>query len=172
MLVTAAGVFPPSGGRPAVSGASADSSTQTERINGFGTFISIREFLRARTADPVMDRRIVTFTSIGAQLGVLKANVAYAASKAAVAGISRCAALEGAPLGVTANCISPGFIDTPMLRSAFSESALQSLAATVPVGRLGRATEVAALVEFLAGPDAGFITGSTIDINGGARIGT
>lgn len=172
VLVTAAGVFPPARDQPAVSGTTLADWDKTEGVNGSGTFLCIREMLRARHAKPVPDGRIVTFTSIGAQVGVVRANVAYAASKAAVMGITKCAAKEGAPLGITANCIAPGFIETPMLASAFDRADLDALVQSVPLKRLGHATEVAALVHFLAGPQAGYITGTTIDINGGARIGT
>jgi 2-hydroxycyclohexanecarboxyl-CoA dehydrogenase len=172
VLVTAAGVFPPAGDQPAVSGTTMADWEKTEAANSSGTFLCVREMLRARHANSVANGRIVTFTSIGAQLGVVRANVAYAASKSAVMGITRCAAKEGAPLGITANCIAPGFIETPMLAAAFAPADLDALVRAVPLGRLGRATEVAALVQFLAGPEAGYITGTTIDINGGARIGT
>ncbi|EHB59236.1 3-oxoacyl-(acyl-carrier-protein) reductase [Mycolicibacterium rhodesiae JS60] len=171
VLVTAAGVFPPAGDQPAVSGTTLADWQRAEGANGSGTFLCVREMLRARHATPVLDGRIVTFTSIGAQVGVVRANVAYAASKAAVMGITRCAAKEGAPLGITANCIAPGFIETPMLASAFTPADLDALVQSVPLKRLGHATEVAALVHFLAGAQAGYITGTTIDINGGVRIG-
>lgn len=172
VLVAAAGVFPPSDGEPAVSGSTLAEWHRTQQINGAGTFLPIREMLRARHSNPVPHGRIVTFTSIGAQVGVLRATVSYAASKAAIMGITRCAAKEGAPLGITANCIAPGFVQTPMLGAAFTVEALEALAQSVPLGRLGRPEEVAALVQFLASPLAGYITGTTIDINGGARIGT
>lgn len=171
VLVAAAGIFPPAGDRPAVAGTSVADWKATEGVNGAGAFLCVREILRLRAESPVPDGRIVTFTSIGAQVGVVRANVGYAASKAAVIGITRCAAKEGAPLGITANCIAPGFIETPMLGAAFTPEDLEALARSVPVGRLGRVREVAALVTFLAGPDSGYITGTTIDINGGARIG-
>lgn len=170
VLVAAAGVFPDAQNKPPLSTTSVDSWEATEKINGFGTFLCVREYLRHRHAKHAGQGRIVTFTSIGYEVGAVKANVSYAASKGAVVGITRVAAKEGAPLGITANCVAPGFIETPMLAEAFP-GGLTELAKSVPLGRAGTAEEVAALVKFLVSPDAGYITGNTIDINGGIRFG-
>lgn len=168
VLVASAGIFQRDADATSVTGNSLEDWELTEKINGRGTFLCVREFLRARKANPVEHGRAITFASIGAQLGVVSANVAYAASKAAVMGITKCAAREGASLGVTTNCIAPGFIETPMTAEAFDDR--DAVAKTVPLGRLGKASEVAALAQFLASEEAGYITGTTIDINGGLRF--
>ncbi|HKI74421.1 MAG TPA: SDR family oxidoreductase, partial [Pseudomonadales bacterium] len=90
----------------------------------------------------------------------------YAAAKAGVEGYSRALASEIGSRGITVNCVAPGFIITDMTDS-LGEEQKGALLARVPAGRLGEAAEVAALVVFLAGDDAGYITGETIHINGG-----
>tara|TARA_E500000331_G_C17131846_1_gene658586 strand:- start:662 stop:970 length:309 start_codon:yes stop_codon:yes gene_type:complete len=90
----------------------------------------------------------------------------YAAAKAGIEGYSRSLATELGSRGVTVNCIAPGFIETDMTRE-LGEDQAEVLLARVPLGRLGNPQEVAALVNFLAGDEAGYITGETIHINGG-----
>ena len=90
----------------------------------------------------------------------------YAAAKAGVEGYSRALASELGSRGITVNCVAPGFIQTDMT-DALSEEQKQALLRRVPAGRLGAAREVAALVTFLAGDDAGYVTGETLHINGG-----
>jgi NAD(P)-dependent dehydrogenase (short-subunit alcohol dehydrogenase family) len=84
---------------------------------------------------------------------------------------SRAVALELAPRGVTVNVVAPAVIDTDIMGGRITEDRLPNFLAQLHVGRIGTTTEVAALVEFLIGDDAGYITGSTYDINGGLRIG-
>ncbi|MCV6603541.1 MAG: SDR family oxidoreductase, partial [Cohaesibacter sp.] len=90
----------------------------------------------------------------------------YSAAKAGVAGFSKALAQETARKGITVNTICPGYIDTDMV-AAVPEKVLESIIAGIPVGRLGKASEIAALVTFLASDDAGFITGATMTANGG-----
>ena len=80
-------------------------------------------------------------------------------------------AREAAPLGVTVNCISPAVIDTDIMGGPITADRAPAFLSALPVGRLGTVDEVAALLEFLLGPDAGYITGATYNINGGLRIG-
>jgi 3-oxoacyl-[acyl-carrier protein] reductase len=94
----------------------------------------------------------------------------YTASKAGVLGLSRHAALEAAPFNVNVNAVAPGTIDTPMLREDASEELIVEEARTIPLGRLGTEEDEANLVAFLASDEASFITGATIDINGGDLI--
>ena len=109
--------------------------------------------------------RIVNVTSVVGESGNAgQAN--YAAAKAGVAGMSRALAREVGSRGVTVNCIAPGFIETDMTR-ALGEAQTQALLAQIPLGRLGAADDVAAAVVFLASPVAGYITGSTVHVNGG-----
>jgi 3-oxoacyl-[acyl-carrier protein] reductase len=93
----------------------------------------------------------------------------YAASKAGVLAVTRRAATELAPYGVTVNAVAPAAIDGPLAREVFRERREDNLGA-IPVGRLGRPEEVAALVTYLLSDDAGYVTGATLDVNGGVLM--
>jgi acetoacetyl-CoA reductase len=112
--------------------------------------------------------RIVNIGSINGQAGQY-GQVNYAAAKSGIHGFTKALAQEGAAKGITVNAIAPGYIDTEMVR-AVPPNVLEKIVARVPVGRLGRADEIARGVLFLIGDDAGFITGSTISINGGQHM--
>ncbi|MFT3803393.1 MAG: 3-oxoacyl-ACP reductase FabG [Burkholderiaceae bacterium] len=109
--------------------------------------------------------RIVNVTSvIGSSGNAGQAN--YAAAKAGVAGLSKSLARELGSRAITVNCVAPGFIDTDMTR-ALSEAQTSGLAQQIPLGRLGQPEDIAAAVAFLASPQAGYITGVTLHVNGG-----
>lgn len=109
--------------------------------------------------------RIINITSVVGEAGNAgQAN--YAAAKAGVAGMSRALAQELGSRNITVNCVAPGFIDTDMTR-ALPEAQRDALLGKIPLGRLGRAEEIAASVAFLASPRAGYITGTTLNVNGG-----
>jgi acetoacetyl-CoA reductase len=112
--------------------------------------------------------RIVNIGSINGQAGQY-GQVNYAAAKSGIHGFTKALAQEGARFGVTVNAIAPGYIDTDMV-AAVPEEVLGKIVARIPVGRLGRADEIARGVAFLVGEDAGFITGSTLSINGGQHM--
>jgi acetoacetyl-CoA reductase len=112
--------------------------------------------------------RIVNIGSINGQAGQY-GQVNYAAAKSGIHGFTKALAQEGARKGVTVNAIAPGYIDTDMVRKVPDE-VLQKIVSRIPVGRLGRADEIARGVLFLVGDDAGFITGSTLSINGGQHM--
>jgi acetoacetyl-CoA reductase len=112
--------------------------------------------------------RIVNIGSINGQAGQY-GQVNYAAAKSGIHGFTKALAQEGAKFGVTVNAIAPGYIDTDMV-AAVPEEVLGKIVARIPVGRLGRADEIARGVAFLVGEDAGFITGSTLSINGGQHM--
>jgi acetoacetyl-CoA reductase len=112
--------------------------------------------------------RIVNIGSINGQAGQY-GQVNYAAAKSGIHGFTKALAQEGARFGVTVNAIAPGYIDTDMV-AAVPEDVLGKIVARIPVGRLGKAEEIARGVAFLVGEDAGFITGSTLSINGGQHM--
>jgi len=112
--------------------------------------------------------RIVNISSINGQKGQI-GQVNYSASKAGVIGFTKALAQESARKGITVNCICPGYIDTDMV-AAMSEQALAATVAQIPVGRLGKADEVAAMAVYLASEAAGFITGAIMTMNGGQYI--
>ncbi len=112
--------------------------------------------------------RIVNIGSINGQAGQY-GQVNYAAAKSGIHGFTKALAQEGAAKGVTVNAIAPGYIDTDMVR-AVPENVLEKIIARIPVGRLGKAEEIARAVLFLVGEDAGFITGSTLSVNGGQHM--
>ena len=112
--------------------------------------------------------RIVNIGSINGQAGQY-GQVNYAAAKSGIHGFTKALAQEGAGVGVTANAIAPGYIATEMVR-AVPENILEKIVAKIPVGRLGEADEIARGVEFLVADNAGFITGSTLSINGGQHM--
>ena len=93
----------------------------------------------------------------------------YSASKAGLIGLTKALAKEEGPSGITVNCVAPGVIDTDMM-AAFTAEDKAALAEETPVGRLGSADEVAKLLVFLAGEDAGYITGQVFGVNGGLVI--
>lgn len=112
--------------------------------------------------------RIVNIGSINGQAGQY-GQVNYAAAKSGIHGFTKALAQEGAKFGVTVNAIAPGYIDTDMV-SAVPPQVLEKIVAKIPVGRLGHAEEIARGVVFLTSEDAGFVTGSTMSINGGQHM--
>jgi acetoacetyl-CoA reductase len=112
--------------------------------------------------------RIVNIGSINGQAGQY-GQVNYAAAKSGIHGFTKALAQEGAAKGITVNAIAPGYIDTEMVR-AVPQNVLDKIVARIPVGRLGHAEEIARGVVFLVADDAGFITGSTLSINGGQHM--
>lgn len=131
-------------------------------------------FLLCREATPGMQERgwgrVVNISSQAARTRADIAGAAYAASKAGMVGFSRVLASEVGRSGVTVNCIAPGRIESPMQAVAGAE-ATRDYVSRIPVGRIGTAGDVAATVAFLASEEAGFVTGATIDVNGGFFMG-
>jgi acetoacetyl-CoA reductase len=112
--------------------------------------------------------RIVNIGSINGQGGQY-GQVNYAAAKSGIHGFTKALAQEGAKFGVTVNALAPGYIDTDMV-AAVPEPVLEKIVAKIPVGRLGKAEEIARGVAFLCSEEGGFITGSTLSINGGQHM--
>ena len=112
--------------------------------------------------------RIVNIGSINGQAGQY-GQVNYAAAKSGIHGFTKALAQEGARFGITVNAIAPGYIDTEMV-AAVPENVLEKIVARIPVGRLGHADEIARGVAFLCAEEAGFVTGSTLSMNGGQHM--
>jgi acetoacetyl-CoA reductase len=112
--------------------------------------------------------RIVNIGSINGQAGQY-GQVNYAAAKSGIHGFTKALAQEGAKFGVTVNAIAPGYIDTDMV-AAVPPPVLEKIVAKIPVGRLGQAEEIARGVAFLTSENGGFVTGSTLSLNGGQHM--
>jgi acetoacetyl-CoA reductase len=112
--------------------------------------------------------RVVNIGSINGQAGQY-GQVNYAAAKSGIHGFTKALAQEGARFGITVNAIAPGYVDTEMVRAVPGE-VLKKIVGKIPVGRLGHAEDIARGVVFLTADDAGFVTGSTLSINGGQHM--
>jgi acetoacetyl-CoA reductase len=112
--------------------------------------------------------RIVNIGSINGQAGQY-GQVNYAAAKSGIHGFTKALAMECAAQGITVNAIAPGYVDTDMVR-AVPENILEKIIARIPMGRLGRAHDIARAVCFLCSDDGDFVTGSTLSINGGQHM--
>jgi 3-oxoacyl-[acyl-carrier protein] reductase len=122
----------------------------------------LRGMLRAKGG------RIVNITSVVGSTGN-PGQVNYAAAKAGVAGMTRALAREVGSRGITVNCVAPGFIDTDMTRELSGEQ-ISALTGQIPLGRLGQPQDIAKAVLFLVSDDAGYITGTTLHVNGGMSM--
>ncbi|MDP2155183.1 MAG: SDR family oxidoreductase, partial [Sulfuricella sp.] len=109
--------------------------------------------------------RIISIASVVGAMGNA-GQTNYAAAKAAIIGFSKSLAREVGSRNITVNCVAPGFIDTDMTR-ALSEEQRNDLLGHIPLGRLGTVQDIAASVAFLASPQAGYVTGTTMHVNGG-----
>ncbi len=136
---------------------------QTNLTSCFNTCRAVIDGMRDRKYG-----RIVNIGSINGQAGQY-GQVNYAAAKSGIHGFTKALAQEGAAKGITVNAIAPGYIATEMVR-AVPPNILEKIVAKIPVGRLGESSEIARGVVFLASDDAGFITGSTLSINGGQHM--
>ncbi len=134
-------------------------------VNLKGTFLCSQAVLPAMQAAGW--GRIVNFSSTAGKNISTVGGAHYTAAKAGVLGFTRHLAKEVAPLGITVNAVCPGLIDTEMVRSTIDEDRTRAYAESFPIARLGRPEEVADLVAFLATDRAAYITGASLDINGG-----
>jgi 3-oxoacyl-[acyl-carrier protein] reductase len=142
----------------------ADEWDEVLAVNLRGSFFGCRiagRHMRERSRG-----RIINMASIAGQQPSAVSGAHYAASKAGILALTRTFAAELAPHGVSVNALAPSTITSPLLE-ALDESRRQTIAASIPLGRFGEAQEVAAAVVYLASSAAGFITGATIDLNGG-----
>lgn len=136
---------------------------QTNLSSCFNMSRAVIESMRERNFG-----RIVNIGSVNGRAGQY-GQVNYAAAKSGIHGFTKALALEGAGKNITVNAIAPGYVATDMVR-AVPERVLEKIIATIPVGRLGDPHDIARGVMFLIGDDAGFMTGATLDINGGQHM--
>ena len=136
---------------------------QTNLASCFNMSRAVIEGMRARGFG-----RIVNIGSINGQAGQY-GQVNYAAAKSGIHGFTKALAQECAARGITVNAVAPGYVDTEMVRAVPPE-VLEKIIARIPVGRLGKAEDIARTVLFLVADEAGFITGSTLSVNGGQHM--
>ena len=160
VLVTCAGAFHST----PLDRIEADEWDRIQAVNLRGVFLVAQAALEVMI--PRRRGRIVTVGSLAGQSGGLAAGASYAASKAGVAALTKSIARFAGPHGITANCVNPGIIDTPMI-AAWPRELLERTVAQTPLGRVGKPEEVAAIVVMLASDGAGFVHGAHIDVNGG-----
>ena len=172
-LVTAAGILRlgEGGARTSLAEMSVEDFDDHLSVNARGTFLCLRAFLRqwSNGVRPVRGR-IVTFGSVAAQLGGYRSSASYIASKGAVMALTKAAAREAAPLGITVNGVAPGLIDAPMLRLSLAPGQEKAAAEAIPLGRIGTPEDVAAAISYLMSEGGGYMTGAMLDINGGYRM--
>ena len=136
---------------------------QTNLTSCFNTARAVIDGMRSRGFG-----RIVNIGSINGQAGQY-GQVNYAAAKSGIHGFTKALAQEGAARGITVNAVAPGYVDTEMVR-AVPADVLEKIIARIPVGRLGKAEDIARTVLFLVADEADFITGSTLSVNGGQHM--
>ncbi len=138
---------------------------RTLDVNLSGAFhctrAAARPLLKAKTAG-----RVITVSSVVGEMGNA-GQIAYAASKAGVIGLTKSLAREWASRGVCVNAVTPGFIETDMTAEHMTDEMRAKMLEQIPLGRMAAPSEVADVVAFLAGPEAGYITGEVIRVNGG-----
>ncbi len=138
-------------------------------VNMTGTFMVTQRLLTGMIERQL--GRIVSVSSISAQRGGgTYSKVAYSASKAGIIGFTRALAREMGEHNITCNAVSPGPVDTDIMGGPLDQERKASLSKDVLMGRVGSVRDIAALIAFLMGPDAGYITAATYDINGGLQI--
>ena len=148
-----------------------DGWDEVMETNARGTFLLTRACLpllrQSREAD--RDSSVINLSSIAGQVGAIQTGMHYAASKAAILALTRSFSKVLAPEGIRVNAVTPGPV-TSNITDQLSADGRQALESGVPLGRFGTPEEVAWVVQMLASPEAGFITGATYDVNGGVRV--
>jgi 3-oxoacyl-[acyl-carrier protein] reductase len=164
VLVTSAGVFHDT----PFDRIAPDEWDRIQAVNVRGVFLVAQAALAVMI--PRRRGRIVTIGSLAGQVGGLVAGAGYAASKGGVIALTKSIARFAGPHGITANCVNPGIIDTP-LTATWPEEVRERTVAATSLGRIGRPEEVAAIVVVLASDVASFVHGAQVDVNGGLHMG-
>jgi 2-hydroxycyclohexanecarboxyl-CoA dehydrogenase len=177
-LAEVEGSMPPILGLVNLAGISSPTEFMAETVEGWdrvfainmrGTFVVTQRVLTGMIERKM--GRIVSISSISAQRGGgTYSKVAYSASKAGILGFTRALAREMGPHNITVNAVAPGPVDTDIMGGTLTEERKAQMSEGIMVGRVGTREEVAALICFLLGEDAGFITAATLDINGGLQV--
>lgn len=168
VLVSTAAISPmkPGGGMLGMADAAAEIIRRVIDVNVMGALWLSREY--ALRADRIgSGGRVVLLSSSAARLGGMRSAVVYSASKGAIQSLVKGLARELAPHGITVNCVAPGLVDTPMLRAGLDPVDDDEAGKAVPLGRIGTADEVANAIAWLVSDQAAYMTGATLDVNGG-----
>ena len=160
VLVTCAGIFHAT----PLDRITLEEWDRIQAVNLRGTFLVAQAALEVMI--PRRSGRIVTIASLAGQVGGLASGASYAASKAGVIGLTKSLARFAGPHGITVNVVNPGIIATPMT-AVLTDEQRAALAERTPLGRVGTAEEVAAVVVFLASDGASYVHGAHVDVNGG-----
>jgi 3-oxoacyl-[acyl-carrier protein] reductase len=169
LACVAGGPFLTPGRRPSIVETTPENWVRTEALNARGPFLCIRAMLRRRMQHPIAQGRIITVSSMSGITPENPTGPAYSAAKAAVIHLTRYAALEAAPLGITVNTVAPGLTDTPAVRADLTAEQIEAARRAIPIGRLGEPADIADIIAFLASERAGYITGAVIEANGGRQ---
>lgn len=135
-------------------------------VNLKAAFLCSKVVLRTMIKTGVSGGRIINISSVAARAGFIS-SVAYIASKAGVIGLTKVMAREVAPYGITVNAVTPGVVDTPMMALSTTPERYKEICEMIPLGRWATPQDIAGTVIFLASNAASYITGATIDVNGG-----
>jgi NAD(P)-dependent dehydrogenase (short-subunit alcohol dehydrogenase family) len=154
---------------PNIATTSTSDWDKTMALNLTGVFFCLRKFAQLRLAHPLEHSRIITISSGVGQQAIIPTDVAYVSSKAAVIGLTRQVAFDLSCANITVNTIAPGPVGTPEFLNTTEEFRSAAAAMTL-LKRVGTPEEIGAGVAFLASPEAAYITGSTLDINGGVHM--
>jgi NAD(P)-dependent dehydrogenase (short-subunit alcohol dehydrogenase family) len=170
MVVISGGVFPGESLLPNIAEMDLERWDQTIKLNLSSVFYCLRKFAQQRFARPLDDMRIVIFGSGAGQVAGANADPAYIAAKAGIIGMNRQAAMDLGRIGCTVNTLAPGPIATPAFHASMSAENKAAIAKVGVLNRIGTPEEVAHGVSFLVAREASNITGTTLDVNGGAHM--
>jgi NAD(P)-dependent dehydrogenase (short-subunit alcohol dehydrogenase family) len=170
VLVVAAGGPVLDGPPPTIAEVKTANWHRSIGLNLTGVFYCVRKFAQQRLAEAVSHPRIVIISSGTGQVSSAPMETGYVSAKTALIGLTRQAAFDLAPAQITVNAVAPGVVGTPEFFRNTSEEFRTHVAAATLLKRLGRPEEISAGVVYLASEEASFITGTTLDINGGAHM--